>query len=72
MERLTPFLGKIPDWSKLQTFLPDSVKNDVIYKSIVASTFAASLELAKSGQLEIRQSDTFSPIYFRSKTEGFN
>ena len=68
LERLTPYLGKIPNWSKLQAFLPDSVKNDVVYKSIVASTFAASLELAKSGQLEIRQSDTFSPIYFRSKT----
>tara|TARA_B100000700_G_C14906702_1_gene790108 strand:+ start:383 stop:1171 length:789 start_codon:yes stop_codon:yes gene_type:complete len=72
LERLTPFLGKILEWSELQAFLPESVKNDVIYKSIVASTFAASLELVKSGQLEIRQSDTFSPIYFRSKSEGVN
>ena len=31
----------------------------------LASTFAASLELARSGEVELRQGDAFGPIYLR-------
>lgn len=68
LERLGRFLGRLPDWQTLMTFLPGSLAGGIIYRSAVASTFAASLELAKSGQLEIRQSGTFGPIYFRSRS----
>jgi segregation and condensation protein A len=33
----------------------------------VASTFAASLELAKQGRAELRQSDAFAPLHLRVK-----
>ena len=32
---------------------------------LVASAFAASLELAREGQLEIRQEGAFEPIFMR-------
>ena len=32
-----------------------------------AATFAASLELARQGRIEIRQSDPFAPLRFRRK-----
>ncbi|NKB22189.1 MAG: segregation/condensation protein A [Alphaproteobacteria bacterium] len=69
LERLGRVLGKIPDWTTLQGFLPESIKDTVVFRSAVASTFAASLELAKSGQLELRQSGTFAPIFVRSRAE---
>lgn len=69
LERLGKVLGRIPDWTTLQGFLPELTKDAVVFRSAVASTFAASLELAKSGQLELRQSGTFGPIYVRSRTE---
>jgi len=69
LERLGKLLGKIPDWTTLQGFLPESIKDGVVFRSAVASTFAASLELAKSGRLELRQSGVFDPIYVRSRAE---
>ncbi|MDC0033010.1 segregation/condensation protein A [Alphaproteobacteria bacterium] len=69
LERLGRILGRLPDWQILMTFLPDRLMEGIVYRSAVASTFAASLELAKSGQLEIRQSGTFGPIYFRSRSK---
>jgi len=69
LERLERILGRLPDWQTLLTFLPDSLGSGIVYRSAVASTFAASLELAKAGKLEIRQSGTFGAIYFRSQSE---
>lgn len=69
LERLGRVLGRLPDWRTLMVFLPDSLAGGIVYRSAVASIFAASLELAKSGDLEIRQSGTFGPIYFRSQSK---
>ena len=33
----------------------------------IAATFAASLELARQGRIEIRQADPFAPIRFRRR-----
>ena len=37
------------------------------HRSATASHFAAALELVKEGKLELRQSETFSPILLRRK-----
>jgi segregation and condensation protein A len=49
----------------LQTFLPPGLVEPFAMRSATASTFAASLEMVKQGQLEIRQAETFGPIYLR-------
>ena len=36
-------------------------------RSATASTFAATLELAKEGKIELRQGDVFAPIQIRKK-----
>ena len=36
-------------------------------RSATAATFAASLELAKAGQIELRQGEVFAPIQIRKK-----
>ncbi len=65
--RLRRLLGPIPDWQNLWSFLPDALKDGLIMRSAVASTFAASLEMAKEGLAAIKQSDTFGPIHVRSR-----
>lgn len=67
LERLERLLGQIPDWKTLRTFLPDDIRGGLILRSAIASTFAASLELAKSGKLELRQSGAFKPIFLRPR-----
>ena len=39
-------------------------------KSVLASSFSASLELAKDGQLELRQEKPFAPLYLRANAGG--
>ncbi|KEO58486.1 segregation and condensation protein A [Thioclava indica] len=69
LERIRGLIGFAGDWSDLTGFLPDGWGTDPKRRrSATAATFAASLEMAKQGQIEIRQSDTFQPISIRKKT----
>lgn len=70
LSRLGNVLGRVPDWSALMSFLPDDLDDDLVRRSAVASTFAASLELVRSGRAEIRQDQLFGPIMFRSRGIG--
>ena len=36
--------------------------------TVRASGFSASLEMAKEGQLDLRQDKAFAPIYLRART----
>ena len=68
LERLHLLLGKTPGWSTLSTYLPHEILEPLVWRSAVASTFAASLELVKSGEVEIRQGSAFGPLYVRSRS----
>ena len=65
--RLAKLLGKVPEWSALSNFLPDGLDDELVRRSAVAATFAASLELVRNGQAEIRQDNLFGPIFVRSR-----
>ena len=68
LERLKHVIGMAVDWGQLVSFLPEGWEVEPgKRRSAIASTFAASLELAKLGQLEIRQDNTFAPIYLRAR-----
>jgi segregation and condensation protein A len=66
LKRLTRFLGRLPDWRELTSFLPGELRGEPFRRSAVAATFAASLELARGGGIELRQDRAFGPIYLRS------
>lgn len=66
LDRLNQVVGKLPDWNTLARFLPAGLKAGLTYRSAVASTFAASLEMAREGKLRIRQDGVFGPIFLRS------
>jgi segregation and condensation protein A len=46
----------------------DWQEDPVRRRTATAATFAASLELAKEGRIDIRQGDTFAPIHIRKRT----
>jgi segregation and condensation protein A len=68
LHRLERVIGRVPEWRTLASFLPAGLRG-VIGRSAVAATFAASLELARSGKLQLRQDTPFGPIYLRSLPE---
>jgi segregation and condensation protein A len=70
LARLGKLVGRVPEWRSLMSFLPIDLRPGLIGRSAVAATFAASLELAKSGVLELRQDAAFGPIYLRSPPEA--
>ena len=70
LQRLRRLLGRTPEWQNLWTFLPDDLKEGILTRSAVASTFSASLEMAKEGKISIRQTSTFGPIFLQSRGGG--
>ena len=66
LERLRSFVGRTPEWESLARFLPPGLKGTLLRRSAVATTFAASLELVREGQLQLRQMQAFGPIYVRA------
>lgn len=70
LERMRHLIGFAGDWTDISSYMPQGWGVDAMSRrSATASTFAATLELAKEGKVEIRQGDTFGPIQLRRKTE---
>lgn len=69
LERLAKLVGRLPDWQTLSAFLPENLRSGLHHRSALASTFAASLELARAGRLQLRQDVAFGPIWVRSPEE---
>lgn len=68
LERLKTIVGSLPEWGKLVSYLPDDWALDPAKRrSAIASTFSAMLELAKRGDIEVRQDTVFAPIYLRQR-----
>ena len=64
-ERLSKLLGGEPDWAALDKFLEEYKPTDVLGKTVTASSFGATLELAREGYIEIRQHHAFGPLYIK-------
>lgn len=70
LERLRGLIGFSGDWTDLTSFLPDEwIDDPKRRRTATAATFAASLELAKAGKIEIKQDDIFAPISIRTTGE---
>ena len=70
-KQIVGMLGKTSDWTSLTEFLPRSwAGGEAEIKSATASIFAAALELARVGKLELRQAAAFSPIDIKGGSES--
>ncbi len=71
LERMRGLIGYAGEWTDLLSYLPEGWETDPLRRrSATASHFAASLELAKRGSIQIRQSGAFSTIQIRALTSG--
>jgi len=62
LERL---VGAMNDWGTFDAWLAEYLAMPGMRRTVVASSFTASLELAREGVLELRQEAPFRPIYLR-------
>jgi segregation and condensation protein A len=70
LERMRGLIGFAGTWTDISSYMPDGWSADPVrWRSATAATFAASLELAKEGKVELRQSETFAPIELRRREE---
>lgn len=67
-ETLERLLGAMDDWGTFDRWLERYLAPPELRRSVRASSFTASLELVREGVLELRQDDTFTPIYVRRRS----
>ena len=71
LDQMRGLIGFAGDWTDLASYLPEGWAMDPAKRrSATASTFAASLELAKRGEIELAQDETFAPIRLRRRTDA--
>jgi len=70
LQRLRRLLGRMPDWQNLWSYLPPGLQEGIVWRSAVASTFAASLEMAREGHVKIQQDEAYAPIFLKSSTRA--
>jgi segregation and condensation protein A len=63
--RIERLLGAKVEWSEIRSFLPDT-QDPAFRKSALASSFVATLELARQGRVELDQDEPFAPLYVRA------
>jgi segregation and condensation protein A len=69
LERLRGMIGYAGDWADLTSFLPKGWNaSPTRRRAVTAAHFAAVLEMAKQGQITLRQGEVFAPIQIRAKS----
>ncbi|MGE3306194.1 MAG: ScpA family protein [Rhizobiaceae bacterium] len=66
-EILTRMVGSFSDWTALDHFLIQYLTSAEERPTVIASSFAASLELVREGRIEVRQAEAFAPLYMRGR-----
>jgi segregation and condensation protein A len=66
-EVLVRMIGRIAEWTPLSVFMSPYLVSPEMRATITASAFGASLELVREGKLDLRQTDTFAPLYIRDR-----
>jgi segregation and condensation protein A len=63
--RVSRLVGTIIEWTVIERFLPET-DDPQFRKSALASSFVATLELARQGKIDVRQEEAFAPLYIRN------
>jgi segregation and condensation protein A len=62
-------VGDMDEWGTFDHWLERYLAKRETRRSVRASSFTASLELARDGRIELRQDEAFRPIYLRRRKE---
>lgn len=68
-EILERLIGPVSDWVPLDRLIAAHVAPET-RTTLIASTFAASLEMVREGLLELSQAEAFAPLMLRPRTSG--
>lgn len=68
-KKLEQALARLEEWRAIDAVTPPPEPGEDAppRESYLASTFGASLELAREGKLELRQADAFAPLFVRAR-----
>jgi segregation and condensation protein A len=66
-EALERLIGSATDWRQLDQYLVAYLVEPSHRATVLASSFAATLELVREGQLELHQHAAFAPLYVRKR-----
>jgi segregation and condensation protein A len=66
-EALERLLGQSMDWSPLDQYLIAYLVDPSMRATVLASSFAAALELIREGRMEAHQQGAFTPLYLRKR-----
>ncbi|MBV8779225.1 MAG: segregation/condensation protein A, partial [Alphaproteobacteria bacterium] len=64
-EALERLIGVSMDWSPLDQYLTAYLTEPGSRATVLASSFAAALEMVREGQIEVNQHAAFAPLYVR-------
>jgi segregation and condensation protein A len=67
---LERMVGTMDDWGTFDIWLAQYLTEPGMRRSVTASSFTASLELAREGLLDMRQEGPFRPIYLRRRAHA--
>jgi len=65
IHRLERMIGLRLEWTALEAFLPET-RDPEFRRSALASSFVATLELARLGKIQIEQESNFATLYVRA------
>lgn len=68
--RLERVLDMSLDWAPIDALLADFGAPPQERRTAVASTFGASLEMAREGKVDMKQSQAFAPLYVRRREQA--
>jgi segregation and condensation protein A len=66
-EALERLVGQSMDWSPLDQYLIAYLVDPSLRTTVIASSFAAALELVREGSMEVHQQGAFSPLFLRKR-----
>ncbi len=70
-QRLEKLIGaSAGEWAQLDLFIEQYLPIGEEGRTAIASSFGATLEMAREGLLELRQDEPFAPIYMRKRVPG--
>ncbi|HWU19678.1 MAG TPA: ScpA family protein [Devosia sp.] len=64
---LQRLIGDSFEWVAMDTYLEQYLATPTERATVRASTFASSLELVRLGQIDLRQTETFGPLFMRRR-----
>lgn len=64
---LQRLIGDSFEWVAMDTYLAQYLATPAERSTVRASTFASSLELVRVGQIDLRQTETFGPLFMRRR-----